>query len=362
MPANAYKYCLYVRSDLAALREGFFDSEEFYGMTSDLYMYRELRTFLKSMNIDLNTQSSHFPEESDVIMCLNETDFFTNYKRTAKNKLVVLILTEPPVYNEKDWNVERHVFFDKVLTYNSDLVIKNKDKYKFLAYPIDLKGNYNPVLLSEKEFSAKKHSCLIAAAFAITEGNKKHQSLLYKRYKILKWYNTHAPEKLDYYARVHPKQKFIYFRGASWINKISRDITKKIGSYLYSKRISKVYRGSVPGLKKTETLSRYKFNFCLENSTGLNGYISEKIFDCFYSNTVPVYMGAPDINKYIPGNCYIAFSDFSDMKALNTYLENMDYETYNKYLTCAGRFLNSPEIDHFSIDKFINALYREVLL
>ncbi len=354
------KYCLFVREDLAQKKDDFFSSNELYGMKSDLYMYSDLRKCFARVGIDLNTQYINSPQESEVVLCVNETDYFATYKRTSQNKLVVLILTEPPVYNLKDWNTKRHQLFDKVFTYNSDLVSKNPIKYKFLAYPIDFNVPKNNNYISEQEFLTKKNSCMVASAFAITKGNKQHKSLLYERYKILVWYNKYAPNQLDYFSRTNPKEKFVYYRGASLLNKVSKKIGLKIADYLYSKKIAKLYRGSVPSLNKTDTLANYKFNFCLENSLGVKGYITEKIFDAFFSQTVPIYLGAEDAHHYIPKDCYINYSDFKNIADLHHFLINMNYKRYTEYQVNITHFLNSTAIDFFTVKKFISTLELEI--
>ncbi|HEX4916933.1 MAG TPA: glycosyltransferase family 10 [Limnobacter sp.] len=77
--------------------------------------------------------------------------------------------------------------------------------------------------------------------------------------------------------------------------------------------IRAAYRGMCSS--KMDVLSRYRFSLCFENMP-MQGYITEKIFDCFYAGTVPVYWGAPDIAEHIPEACYIPYSrfrSFSDM-------------------------------------------------
>jgi hypothetical protein len=50
--------------------------------------------------------------------------------------------------------------------------------------------------------------------------------------------------------------------------------------------------------------NKYKFILCIENSYD-NGYITEKIFNCFFSNSIPIYKGSPKINNYINEKSYI---------------------------------------------------------
>jgi hypothetical protein len=358
-PASMKTCCLFVREDLAAMGNRFFEQPEINGMKSDTYMYKDLKNFLATKNIDLNVQSIHKPEESDLIICLNETGYFTSYRRNERNKQLLLIITEPPVYNMNDWSKSRHVFFDKVFTYDPGLVKSDPSKYVLIHFPIDLSV---PVagLPTEKEFNKKKLASLVAGAFAITKPAIKNNSLLFERYRVLKWYQKHDPLSLHFFARVHPVNKFEHFRGASYLNKISKKITSAIAKVLFEKRIAGIYKGPISGLSKNEAMRQYKFNFCLENSYGIKGLISEKIFDCFAAGTVPVYLGAPDISDYIPTNCYVLYSDYKSLGELNTFLHRMDYNTYIQYLINAGDFLNSPKAAVFSTAEFIDKIYSVI--
>jgi len=57
------------------------------------------------------------------------------------------------------------------------------------------------------------------------------------------------------------------------------------------------YRGLVSS--KVDILRRYRYCLVMENLRR-TGYITEKLLDCFPSQTVPIYYGAPDIHDY-PG-------------------------------------------------------------
>ena len=107
--------------------------------------------------------------------------------------------------------------------------------------------------------------------------------------------------------------------------------------------IMSCFKGSV--LSKYQALSNYKYSICFENSV-INGYITEKIFDCFYAGTVPIYYGAPDINKYINPKAFINFKDFSSIQDLESYIENLsdsDYEEYKKW----GKYFIESESSRF---------------
>lgn len=63
-----------------------------------------------------------------------------------------------------------------------------------------------------------------------------------------------------------------------------------------------IYKGECTS--KFEVLQNYEFCLCFENMS-MDGYITEKIFDCLYAGTIPLYMGAPDILDYIPEDVFV---------------------------------------------------------
>lgn len=74
-----------------------------------------------------------------------------------------------------------------------------------------------------------------------------------------------------------------------------------------------IYKGACAS--KFEVLQSYEFCLCFENMA-MNGYITEKIFDCLYAGTIPLYLGAPDISRYIPSTVYVDCSKFSSWSAM----------------------------------------------
>ena len=50
--------------------------------------------------------------------------------------------------------------------------------------------------------------------------------------------------------------------------------------------------------------NEYKFVFSSENSF-TNGYVTEKIFNIFFSKCIPIYLGPSDTNRYFNKDCYI---------------------------------------------------------
>jgi hypothetical protein len=83
--------------------------------------------------------------------------------------------------------------------------------------------------------------------------------------------------------------------------------------WLNLRALMSIYKGKCAS--KFAVLQRYEFCLCFENMR-MEGYITEKIFDCLYAGTIPLYLGAPDILDYIPSNVFIdcrKYSSWSEM-------------------------------------------------
>lgn len=83
---------------------------------------------------------------------------------------------------------------------------------------------------------------------------------------------------------------------------------------------------------KIDTVARYKFCLALENSSETD-YVTEKLFDAFKAGSVPVYLGAPNVDEFAPAGSYINAADFSSPAELAAYLRHLidtpdAYEAY----------------------------------
>lgn len=117
----------------------------------------------------------------------------------------------------------------------------------------------------------------------------------------------------------------------------------------------KTYRGPVPS--KIDVLKKYKFVIAYENTYGLHGYITEKIFDAFIAGTVPIVWGSEHLAD-IPAGCCIDAKQFGSYKNLYEFLKNMDRTEYNEYLHRIENFLRSERAYLFSADGFVE-LFEE---
>lgn len=123
--------------------------------------------------------------------------------------------------------------------------------------------------------------------------------------------------------------------------------------------LQKSYRGLIPSgpENKQRVISNYKYAICFEN-TSFPGYITEKIFDCFFAGCIPIYYGAPDINNHIPPETFIDFRDFGNYAELENYLLGLSDDDAKKYRTAAEAFLASAAFNKFHASHFVESVLQ----
>lgn len=79
---------------------------------------------------------------------------------------------------------------------------------------------------------------------------------------------------------------------------------------------------------------QYKFVFIFENSIS-EGYITEKIFNCYFSRTIPIYYGSNKINYYFNENTFINvnLNNLENMRERILTTIMLDQEKYNNYIS-----------------------------
>lgn len=92
--------------------------------------------------------------------------------------------------------------------------------------------------------------------------------------------------------------------------------------------------GSDQGNKES-MMNKYLLHFSFENSNE-EDYITEKLWGAFASGTLPVYMGAPNVQDHVPEHSIISWHDFQSTQALGKYLQEVIanktlYESYHEW-------------------------------
>lgn len=115
-----------------------------------------------------------------------------------------------------------------------------------------------------------------------------------------------------------------------------------------------IYKGAC--VSKFEVLQRYQFCLCFENMS-MSGYITEKLFDCLYAGTIPLYLGAPDILRYIPEDAFIDCRKYRSWDEMWDELRLMPVSRIEAMREAGREFLGSDRARAF-VDSLVN-LVRE---
>jgi|LauGreSBDMM110SN_4_FD.fasta_scaffold11826_1 hypothetical protein len=296
--------------------------------------YTRLRDNLAARGIAVHT--ADYFNNGEYLSDINEywsfgaLNKFVTTKRDNLN-VVGFFLLEPPLIYPKIYKDIKFFqkYFSKIYLYNSD-AIDGGCKFRQALIPIP----YDYVL-DEYWNNDVRSSKLVLVA-----GNHapflKSNELYSKRIDAIKFFSQN--NLIDLYGRgwnIHANRRIFWW--------------KYFTNYIAIKRS---YKG--PIANKHEVISKYKFSICFENSI-IPGYITEKIFDCFYSGTVPIYYGAPDVEKYIEPNAYVDFRKFKDFKELDSYLKNISNIEYEKIKNSGKEFI-SRGASHFynSLDNAVS--------
>ena len=102
--------------------------------------------------------------------------------------------------------------------------------------------------------------------------------------------------------------------------------------------------------------NQYKFIICFENSYS-DGYITEKIFNCFFARTIPIYKGSPIIEQYINEDAFV------DARNLHKCIDLINVLNTNE--TLYNNMLNASKIsplynDENYEEKLVNFIKNKV--
>jgi hypothetical protein len=327
------------------------------GFKNMLYSFVYLQKVLSHYGIDLATRDINPPENSFLLICWDNPHTVKAEKK--KGQLWCLLINDPPMYCPESWDKTYHDRFDYVYSFDETLV--DNKKYFYYPFAIDTEYFSIPELVTESEFNERALATFVSHAIHKYPDPKNPGSTLHRRYDIIKWFGKNHPDDFRFYGGTFvPRDYYFGFRGmrlVKWLfpKRLFRSLASRA-----QKDLIKVYGGELAPLEKFEVIKKFNFYYCYENTIGINGYVCEKIFDCFYSGIVPIYWGAPNIKELIPYDCFIDGRDFDDEESLYSYIKGMDYERYRHYLEQARIFLQSKEMARFTVKNSVDCILAPI--
>jgi hypothetical protein len=272
-----------------------------------------LRENLCQLGCEINTADRH--PHGHAVDAVVFMDFPDHNDHLAKKLLSIktkhyLITNESPIIRPQNFFPEHHQSFDAIFTYNRDIV-DNARVFELQPYGFSLNDIRHAVNI---DYFDKALVCAIA-------GNKSNPG-------GTELYNF---RKADYLA----------------LSTYGRSTFEVYGKQWESERVN--HAGLT--VNKYETLSKYRFSLCYENTTLRSWYISEKLFDVICAGTVPVYAGPSEIERLLPPEAVILRSRFGTVEELLRYLHEITPEDHARYLRAGTDWLRSGHADRWRIEK-----------
>ncbi len=179
--------------------------------------------------------------------------------------------------------------------------------------------------------------------------------------------DTYLPENIEDFYKSSPVEKEYLINAfiSSPFNQSMRlQYLQELMKYMEVHSYGKVFnnmavRNDMGSKSKTELIKKYKFTIAFENSIAKD-YVTEKFFQPLLAGSVPVYLGAPNVDDFAPGkNCYINVNDFDSPKSLASYLKTLDrnLELYKQYFEWKEQPLNTS-FHRISTDIWMHPMVR----
>lgn len=264
---------------------------------------------------------------------------------TTLSKVNYLLLLENSYVKSVNGMSEEWSKYQRIFTWDDRIV----DGHRILKINYPNPINIHPIDGFENRL---QFCCLIAGNKALPISDSR--DLYVERIKAIRWFEEYAPSDFDLY-------------GTDWdlppargglLGKVERRFFKTLRPFL-NLRPFPSYRGKVDHKKNVLTSTR--FSICYENVGELPGYITEKIFDCFFSGCIPVYWGANNITAHIPAECFVDRRNFRDTREVYAFLKAMTEPEFRGYQERIAAFLCSDDAYPFSSEFFAETIVSTIV-
>lgn len=302
--------------------------------------YFLIKELFKQHNIEINTLDAYDSASEPVLF-----EIHMDVRPGGKSVKQYLLMLETPQIHPSNGISSNWHRYRKVFTWNDALV----DNSRFIKINFPNAIRIHPV---DGYAQRDRFCCLIAANKSLTVSDER--DLYVERIRTIRWFEQHAPADFDLYGIGWDIPAW----GRGRLGKLSRRIFRAIAPVMRFRSFPS-YRGQVK--HKREILSRTRFSICYENVRDLPGYITEKIFDCFFAGCIPIYWGAGNITDHIPADCFIDRRRFGDEAALYAFLKSISEDEFQAYQQRIADFLGSEAAYPFSAQAFAETVVTTIV-
>ena len=304
--------------------------------------WRALRAAFAARGIELNTADRNEGQPVAFELHLNAQ---RRLRQPAPRPCYAYLYEDPVV---RPINADRAVLANYRLAFTSNEDLIDGQRIRPLLYPNDL------ALRDVPGWDGRDLHCVMIAS---------NKALLHPHPR-----NLHAARvaAITEFERQAPERFALY--GPGWdipavrpghLGRLRKRLHEWLRRWRPAHRPFATYRGLVT--HKREVLDRARFCICYENSRGSPGYLTEKIFDCFTSGCVPVYIGTRHSAHPIPPACYIDGDAFQTPADMRRFLDQVTPAQFAAYQAAMRAFLASPAAQAFTNDHWCASLVQQIL-
>lgn len=253
-------------------------------------------------------------------------DLFKEIKNT--NIKSILFLWEASAVMPNNWKTSLHNQFDQIMTWNDEYV-DNIKFFKIYWPQTDIFPEISKIFFKNKK---------LLVNISMNKSSNHELELYTERLNSIIFFDKNYSNDFDLY-------------GYGWNNDNNLKGVKK-------KLFFKTYQGVTKN--KWDVLPNYKFAICYENIKDTPGWLTEKIFDCFRCQCVPIYWGAINIYDFVPEGTFIDRRKFSSNDELASFIINMNENEYNIYINKINEYLNSELFSRFLPSYYANTIIKQL--
>jgi hypothetical protein len=264
------------------INSNFFDDKSAFSSDDGDEKWNEFNRLLKTHLYIIGFDLSDWYDENDnyeIIICvridLNFTMIYNLSHRHPNSRLIYIASEEESVCPFHNKTFLKYLPFDIIYTWQSEAT-DNHGLFKHYFYP-------HSSQITQLENFNKKFICTVTSLKS-GYGVFMNQEYLKRRNLIYKF-----------------SQLGGHIFGHGWSPKL------------------KNYKGIV--LNKFHKMQNYTYALVLENSFNEDNAISEKIFHAMKAGAIPVYLGAPNIDKILPKYSFVDLREFNSLSNCINYLD-----------------------------------------
>lgn len=311
--------------------------------------FAELYKKALAQNIVLATDDILPIEDADIVIYMRQPNSpadVVELKKKHPHLKTIFVLFETMLGGQYTFNPRNHEGFDAIITHDDRLV----DHRRY--FPMRPRAYYRERIKTGLPFEQRRVGCLVGTNRKMT-----YRSGIFTQKKG--WYFSWS----DWFDYVFCPGQLITYR--SEVGRLCAQYPA--GTFdIFGEGwdLQAETHQACLGIPKAATIDycgNYRYYFAFENHSGEHSVISERIWDALWGDTVPVYYGNKNLQRYIPRECFIDASSFDSPKEMLDWLVRASESEWSRYREAGREFIRGSQVEKYLPDAFAEEFLRPIL-